>query len=176
MRKETATKNIITKETIANDLFSKANKSLLLYGLLFLALAIVVGGGFGLIYSFGMKSNAPGAFAWIIHFVSLLICLSPCFFCLLLAAGALSDRKKAKNGAFYVVSDRVRGKEEKEKRVRGQIYTEKIIHFSQCGDVRVDANRYLMTNEGDEYYVVLYRQNPRAPQAYYPANMYEYRE
>ena len=118
MHKETTAKNIITKETIANDLFSKANKSLLLYGLLFLALAIVVGGGFGLIYSFGMKSNAPGAFAWIIYFVSLLICLSPCFFCLLLAAGALSDRKKAKNGAFYVVSDRVRGKEEKEKRVR----------------------------------------------------------
>ncbi|MBE6621106.1 MAG: hypothetical protein E7625_07080 [Ruminococcaceae bacterium] len=176
MREETETKNLITKETIKADLVRKADRFLLHYGLLFFAFAIVIGGIFGLIYSFGMKPNAPGGFEWAIYLISLLICLSPCFFCLLLVFGAWFDRKKAQSGAFYVVTDKVTGKEEKEKRVKGQVHIEKVIRFAQYGEAKVSADRYLMANEGDEYYMVLYRQNPRVPQAYYPASMYEYRE
>ena len=169
-----STKNILTKESIAQDLLQKNKQSLrnmvkaIVIWLLFVAIAFL------LVWLLVMKNS--GLVGCILYFVALAIALTPCFLVLTGIPASLSEQKRWKNSDFFVVTDRVVAKEIKSVMRHGNVYDKKTLRFSLYGDVRADATAYSLASEGDLFYFVLDRLDAPSPKKYYPAKLYEYKE
>ena len=180
MYQERATKNIITKESINEELAREEKKA----GCVFLALAAVAAAIFGIVFlifdAFVLSRNDMGGLAWLAYLVTALVCVLPSLFCLLAAFSAAYGRKKAALGEILVTTDRVHSKEEKTvRRTTGSGTTyriERVLYFYNHGEVQVDSTCYMMTSEEDEFYIVTYADNPQHPIKCYSAKMYEYKE
>jgi hypothetical protein len=168
------TKNILTKESIAQDLLQKNKQSLqnmvkaIVIWLLFVAIVFL------LVWLLVMKNSR--LVGRILYYVALALALFPC--CLILTGipASLSEQKRWKNGDFFVVTDRVVAKEIKSVMRHGNVYEKKTLRFSLYGDIFADATAYSLASEGDLFYFVLDRLDAPSPQKYYPAKLYEYKE
>lgn len=179
MYQERATKNIITKESIKEELAREAKKE----GRVFLILAAVAAAIFGIAFlifdAVVLSRNDMGGLGWLAYLATALICVLPSLGCLLAAYSAAYGRKKATLGEILVTTDRVHSKEEKTvRRVTGSGSTykiEKVLYFYNHGEVEVDSTCYMMTSAEDEFYIVTYENNHQKPIKYYATKMYEYK-
>ena len=171
MTKET--KNVITKETIANDLQIEDKKRFRVLLVIALAYVFVVSSVLLAVYFFGLKNNEIGVIGYVIFFACVFICLFPLLsFLSLLTVG----RKSENNANFSVITDEVVYKEEKTISRRDRILVKKVIHLCKCGEVEVNATCYQITSENDVFYVVVSHREPKRTLKCYPAKLYEYVE
>ena len=177
MYREKQTKNIITKESIAQELLRERQHSLRLYILFSVALTVFVGLVFWAIYSFGMRGKSVSTIGYVIYVLTLLISLTPSALLLWPIPAIKKGQERLKNGAFLVVTDEAVYKAARTATRRGHNYEEKIVHFYKYGDVPMAGGTwYQLTDKGDVYYMVVYDENDIAPLAYYPAKLYEYKK
>lgn len=170
------TKNIITKETIAEELAGKNDRWIrarLAFSLGQAAFVVII---FLIICSIMLDVGNVSIWGWIVYFVMLLLCLFISVISILSVFSAILQNKRLRNGAFVVVTDEVTYKEERDVWERRIVYVEKIIHFYKYGDIVVDPTCYEMTSKGDIFYIVLSTPDSQIPQKYYPAKLYEYKE
>ena len=173
MPKESA-KNILTKESIAQDLLQKNKQTwqnmikAMVIWMIFVAIAFL------LVWLLVMQNS--GLVGRVVYFVALALALSPCFIIMTGIPAVISEQRRLKNGDFFVVSDRVVGKEIQSVMRHGNVYDKKTLRFSLYGDVRADATAYSLASEGDLFYLVLDRLDAPSPKKYYPAKLYEYKE
>ncbi|MBE6662637.1 MAG: hypothetical protein E7606_05070 [Ruminococcaceae bacterium] len=176
MYTEKQTKNILTKQTIAEELLREGKKSRLVS---FLYLILVT--FFGelvclLIYVSDLAGRERGAIHWILYFSLVIACMIPLLFVIFSIPAWRSMQKRLKNGDFFVITDTVVYKEEKTIRRRRSIRAVKILHFQSFGDIHVGSTYYPMTSSDDVFYMVVFSEDSKAPIKYYPAKLYEYKE
>ena len=175
MFNEKTTKNIITKETIANELKTKDKKSILPLIGLALVYIIVAGAVFSIIYFLGIK-EVDGTIGHVIFFVCLFVFLLPIFAFVSLICASMTGSKGQNNKSFCVITDEVVYKEEITYLRRRTMLIKEVLHFSRCGDVEVNHTWYQLTSEKDVYYMVIREGDPRRVLRCYPAKLYEYKE
>ena len=176
MYTEKQTKNVITKQTIAEQLLRERKKSLLA-SLLFL-IPLTVFGEFVclLVYVFGHAGRDRSAVEWILYFALVAACLIPLFLVIVSLPGSRAEQKRLKTGDFFVVEDVVVYKEEKTIPTRKIIRVEKTLHFQRFGDIHVGSTCYQMTSSDDVFYMVVFSKDATVPKKYYSAKLYEYKE
>ncbi len=171
MYNEKQVKNIITKESIANDLRTENKKSIVpLVGLGFVYI-IVLGLVFSIIYFLGLKELDIGTVGHIIFFICMFICLFP-----LVAIISMMCGSGRSNKDFFVVTDEVVYKEEQAYTRRGGTRIKKVVHFSRFGDVEVNPTWYSLASKNDVYYMVVREKDSKCVLKCYPAKLYEYKE
>lgn len=170
MYNEKQTKNIITNESIANDLRTDKKSSVFLICLAFVYI-IVLGIVFSIIYFFGLKGHDIGTVGHVIFFICMFVCLLPLFAIVFLLCGSGHGDKD-----FFVVTDEVVYKEEITYRYRGTILIKKVVHFRRFGDIKVNATWYQLASENDIYYMVVREKDSKCALKCYPAKLYEYKE
>lgn len=180
MREEKVTKNIITKETIANDLLRENNKALVVFIIYFLSSTLIASILSSIFYSFILQSRAVGSLSHVIFAILELICFLPSIILALLIFSSIFQIKKIKNGNFVVVTDEVAYKWEKTEfhryGRRGPRIPRKTIHFRMYGDVHTDKSCYQIATSDDVFYIVVFSKPHGVPQKLYPAKLYEYKE
>ena len=170
-------KAVITKKTIAKELMSENTKSLGFYLIIIGAWFAFIGLLFWGFYFLVLQERDVTAFGWIVYFACMLVFLLPSLIFIMLIPALLSERKKLKNLDFFVFTDEVTRKEEKNVIRRGNIYIENTIHFYKYGDVHIkNKTWYQLTEENDTYYIVVSSKASDHPQKYYPTKIYEYQE
>ena len=169
-----STKNILTKDAIAQDLLQKNKQTwqnmikAMVIWMIFVAIAFL------LVWLLVMQNS--GLVGRVVYFVALALALSPCFIIMTGIPAVISEQRRLKNGDFFVVTDRVVAKEIQSVMRHGNVYDKKTLRFSLYGDVFADATTYSLASEGDLFYLVLDRLDAPSPQKYYPAKLYEYKE
>ena len=169
-----STKNILTKDAIAQDLLQKNKQTwqnmikAMVIWMIFVAIACL------LVWLLVMQNS--GLVGRVVYFVALALALSPCFIIMTGIPTVISEQRRLKNGDFFVVTDRVVAKEIQSVTRHGNVYDKKTLRFSLYGDVFADATTYSLASEGDLFYLVLDRLDAKSPQKYYPAMLYEYKE
>ena len=169
-----STKNILTKDAIAQDLLQKNKQTwqnmikAMVIWMIFVAIAFL------LVWLLVMQNS--GLVGRVIYFVALALALSPCFIIMTGIPAVISEQRRLKNGDFFVVTDRVVAKEIQSVMRHGNVYDKKTLRFSLYGDVFADATTYSLASEGDLFYLVLDRLDAPSPKKYYPAKLYEYKE
>ena len=169
-----STKNILTKDAIAQDLLQKNKQTwqnmikAMVIWMIFVAIAFL------LVWLLVMQNS--GLVRRVVYFVALAFALSPCFIIMTGIPAVISEQRRLKNGDFFVVTDRVVAKEIQSVMRHGNVYDKKTLRFSLYGDVFADATTYSLASEGDLFYLVLDRLDAKSPQKYYPAMLYEYKE
>ena len=169
-----STKNILTKDAIAQDLLQKNKQTwqnmikAMVIWMIFVAIAFL------LVWLLVMQNS--GLVGRVVYFVALALALSPCFIIMTGIPSVISEQRRLKNGDFFVVTDRVVAKEIQSVMRHGNVYDKKTLRFSLYGDVFADATTYSLASEGDLFYLVLDCLDAKSPQKYYPAKLYEYKE
>ena len=170
MYNEKQTKNIITNESVANDL--RVNKkSIVLFICLAFVYIIVVGTVFSIIYFLGLNGYDIGTIGHIIFFICLFICCLPVFVIVSLLCASVRGNKD-----FFVVTDEVVYKEEITYRRREALLVKKVVHVSKFGDVEVNPIWYQLTSKNDVYYMVVREKDLKCAIKCYPAKLYEYKK
>ncbi len=173
MYREHPTRTVITKDTIANDLFVK-NKNTFLSALIGLIASLLIE-GILLLILFPIDLNLSGG-GVIGRLILLLPFLGLSVLYIVQILSTVNERKLIESRAFLVVTDQVIYKEEKNVRRRNTWITVKILHFSKFDDLKVGSTLYQITSEDDLFYMVVYEKNPTAVRKFYSSKMYEYKE
>lgn len=177
MHQEKQTKNVITKESIAQELLKDIRYILCFYIIAAIVMAAIVSILFLVAYTFGMKGRNIPVIGYVLFFLLIPVAYSPLLLLLRIVPDSLKKKKSLLAGAFFVDTDEVVYKMERTKRrpPRGTPYEEKIVHFYKHGDVRMKGTWYQLAEKGDTFYMVLYEQDAAKPVAYYPTKLYEYK-
>ena len=171
MYNEKQTKNIITKESIANDLRTENKKNIVFLVRLVFIYIIILGIVFSITYFLGLKALDIGTIGHIIFFICMFICCLPLF---AIICSMYSSRRDNKD--FFVVTDEVVYKEEKDYRRRKVILIKKVVHFSRFGDIEVNSTWYRIASKNDVYYMVVGVKDSKRVLKCYPAKLYEYKD
>ena len=164
------TKNIITRETVADELARKNSLTLRIIiipsaFLLFLCVLIMLG-------IYGSLSGGGYSLAGKIMIILLSFALTaPIIFLVLVICSILGERKMLYRGEFELEVSKLI--EKKEKLVRRHL--DECLVFKGYKDFSVGHTIYQLAAAGDEYYLVHYR-GKKSVQLVYPASMYEYKE
>ena len=171
MYNEKQTKNIITKESIANDLCAENKKGIVPLVCFALTYLMVLGIVFSIVYFLGLKGHNIGTVGHIIFFICMFICCLPLFFIISLIGGFGRG-----NQDIFVVTDEVVYKEEITYGRCGAILIKKVVHFSKFGDIEVNPTWYQLASENDVYYMIVREKDSKCALKCYPAKLYEYKE
>ena len=166
------TKNVITKEQIAEELRKKDRKSVghnviaAVFVSIFSAIFLL------LFHTLAVPSiGIPVLRIIFAIFITVLFSL-PTLFLLKMAWVAHRDARSITADKLHIITDEVVYKEIQRISKRG--HAEKcVIHFLRCGDVTVGRTTYQLASEGDQFYMVLRHPDSRYPLKYYSAKMYE---
>ena len=171
------TKNILTKETIANELQAKETKSSFPLIALLLGIILIFGALLSCVYIFGIRGSGVGRTGTVIFFIFAFLFLLPVFRLTYLVVRASLARPKEKSDQdFFVITDEVIATEEITYSSHGAFMVKKVVHFSRFGEIEVKPTWYQLTAKNDTYYMIVRDANSKHPILYYPTKFYEYKE
>lgn len=168
---EKKTKNVITRDFIGKELrfYNTADirSTVVLCGALsLLFVPITIGAVYGF---FALLENI-----WLKILLSVFVgglTSAPIWINLLSLKASLAERKLLQNGEFDIVVCEVQYKDEK----LVHRHTEKFLHFNGFKEISVGNVNYDLVSQGDEFYIVHYKEHTSI-KLLYSLKMYDYTE
>ena len=164
------TKNIITLEWVAEELRfqnqAAIKSALVLIGAFALfCLPITAGIVYGI---FSVIENSTVKI--LLSFTVAAIMCAPVFAMILAFRRAIAEKGMLDRGEFEIITRDVLYKEEKVVKR----HVEKFLYFGDLESVQVDQSRYDLTDKGDTFYIVRYKNSAHVT-LLYPTKTYEYK-